>query len=130
MLVCPVCKKRMIVLELSDIEIDYCTECKGIWLDKGELDLLTGGKNETNLFDAFFPSQKIKEKKRKCPICLKKMAKHVFKHKEKQVLLDACGDRHGIWFDEGELLEIVSWTDGIDSRVLKLLTDIFRKPRR
>ena len=35
---CPVCKESaMITLELDDVEIDYCTQCEGIWLDAGEL---------------------------------------------------------------------------------------------
>ena len=39
---CPVCKNAMIVLELDEVEVDYCTECEGIWLDAGELELLLG----------------------------------------------------------------------------------------
>lgn len=39
---CPVCKNAMIVLELREVEIDYCLVCKGIWLDKGELERLLG----------------------------------------------------------------------------------------
>ena len=40
---CPVCKNSaMIVLELDEVEVDYCTECEGIWLDEGELELLLG----------------------------------------------------------------------------------------
>lgn len=36
---CPVCKE--VELKMSDrqgIEIDYCPECRGVWLDRGELD--------------------------------------------------------------------------------------------
>ena len=32
----------MITLELQEVEIDYCTDCGGIWLDAGELELLLG----------------------------------------------------------------------------------------
>jgi Zn-finger nucleic acid-binding protein len=39
---CPVCQDAMITLELSDVENDYCTDCGGIWLDAGELELLLG----------------------------------------------------------------------------------------
>jgi len=39
---CPVCKNAMITLELQEVEIDYCTDCGGIWLDAGELELLLG----------------------------------------------------------------------------------------
>lgn len=36
---CPVCKDRDLVMsERSGIEIDYCPECRGVWLDRGELD--------------------------------------------------------------------------------------------
>lgn len=36
---CPVCKdKDLVMSERSGIEIDYCPECRGVWLDKGELD--------------------------------------------------------------------------------------------
>ena len=30
----------MVILELNEVEIDFCTGCNGIWLDSGELDLL------------------------------------------------------------------------------------------
>ena len=37
---CPVCKNAMIVLELDEVEVDYCADCRGVWLDSGELELL------------------------------------------------------------------------------------------
>ena len=36
---CPVCKDVDLVMsERSGIEVDYCPSCRGIWLDRGELD--------------------------------------------------------------------------------------------
>ena len=36
---CPACKEPSLVIsERSGIEIDYCPDCRGIWLDRGELD--------------------------------------------------------------------------------------------
>ncbi len=36
---CPSCKETTLVLsERNRIEIDYCPDCRGIWLDRGELD--------------------------------------------------------------------------------------------
>ena len=32
----------MLTLELTGVEIDHCTDCGGIWLDAGELELLLG----------------------------------------------------------------------------------------
>lgn len=38
---CPVCKEAQLVMtERQNIEIDYCPECRGVWLDRGELDKL------------------------------------------------------------------------------------------
>lgn len=36
---CPVCKNVSLVMsERQGIEIDYCPNCRGVWLDRGELD--------------------------------------------------------------------------------------------
>jgi Zn-finger nucleic acid-binding protein len=36
---CPVCRNvNLAVSERQGIEIDYCPQCRGVWLDRGELD--------------------------------------------------------------------------------------------
>lgn len=36
---CPTCKEsKLVISERSGIEIDYCPDCRGVWLDRGELD--------------------------------------------------------------------------------------------
>ena len=35
---CPVCGATLLMSERHGVEIDYCPECRGIWLDRGELD--------------------------------------------------------------------------------------------
>lgn len=35
---CPNCNVNLVMSERSGIEIDYCPECRGVWLDRGELD--------------------------------------------------------------------------------------------
>ncbi|MBI4932298.1 MAG: zf-TFIIB domain-containing protein [Actinobacteria bacterium] len=36
---CPVCPDSILVMaDRSGIEIDYCPTCRGVWLDRGELD--------------------------------------------------------------------------------------------
>lgn len=37
-MLCPVCKVDLVMAERQNIEIDYCPKCRGIWLDRGELD--------------------------------------------------------------------------------------------
>lgn len=45
---CPNCKEpNLVISERKGIEIDYCPECRGIWLDRGELDkILEATKQE------------------------------------------------------------------------------------
>jgi Zn-finger nucleic acid-binding protein len=38
---CPVCKSvDLVMADRQGIEIDYCPTCRGVWLDRGELDKL------------------------------------------------------------------------------------------
>lgn len=40
-MLCPTCvSERLVMSERSGIEIDYCPQCRGVWLDRGELDKL------------------------------------------------------------------------------------------
>jgi len=45
---CPVCKEKDLVMsDRQGIEIDYCTECRGVWLDRGELDKIIERSGES-----------------------------------------------------------------------------------
>ncbi|AWB91628.1 zf-TFIIB domain-containing protein [Aeromicrobium chenweiae] len=35
---CPTDGATLVMSERSGIEIDYCPDCRGVWLDRGELD--------------------------------------------------------------------------------------------
>lgn len=35
---CPIDGKTLVIADRSGVEIDYCPECRGVWLDRGELD--------------------------------------------------------------------------------------------
>jgi uncharacterized protein len=35
---CPNCNVSLTMADRNGIEIDYCPDCRGIWLDRGELD--------------------------------------------------------------------------------------------
>ncbi len=37
-MLCPACRTELAMAERSGIEIDYCSSCRGVWLDRGELD--------------------------------------------------------------------------------------------
>ena len=35
---CPIDSSDLVMSERSGVEIDYCPQCRGVWLDRGELD--------------------------------------------------------------------------------------------
>jgi len=35
---CPACDVTLVMADRQGIEIDYCPQCRGVWLDRGELD--------------------------------------------------------------------------------------------
>ena len=35
---CPVDGATLVIADRNGVEIDYCPECRGVWLDRGELD--------------------------------------------------------------------------------------------
>jgi uncharacterized protein len=35
---CPVDNETLVMADKSGVEIDYCPKCRGVWLDRGELD--------------------------------------------------------------------------------------------
>lgn len=37
-MLCPVCNVSLVMSERQNVEIDYCPQCRGVWLDRGELD--------------------------------------------------------------------------------------------
>ena len=124
---CPVCKNAMITLELQEVEIDYCIDCGGIWLDSGELELLLGEPEKaTHLLKSFKIDSRATEKTRKCPICSKKMQKVVVGSSKPILLIDKCRRADGLWFDKGELNDIFERAHlDQDNKIQKLLTDIF-----
>ncbi len=124
---CPVCTNAMITLELDEVEIDYCTDCGGVWLDAGELEELLGKPAKvTQLLASFKTDPNCEEKPQKCPICDKKMRKIVVGESQPTLLIDKCAKGDGLWFDSGELHDIFDRAQ-LDqgSRIRNLLADMF-----
>jgi len=40
-LVCPSCSSQLILSNKNGVEIDHCPRCRGVWLDRGELEKMT-----------------------------------------------------------------------------------------
>lgn len=42
---CPACNTELKMADRQGIEIDYCPQCRGVWLDRGELDKIIERSN-------------------------------------------------------------------------------------
>jgi len=104
---CPSCNNPLIVLEHEQIEVDFCANCEGVWLDAGELEMICG--------DAAAVARVLEhsgmcvvrgERARRCPICNTKMGKAT-SPLPSPVTYDRCLAGHGLWFDRGELAQLL-----------------------
>jgi len=140
-MICPVCKYDMLAVEYHNIELDYCNSCKGVWFDYGELELLLESHSleETKVFlDGILNSQEAvsSEKQRNCPVCGHKMKKTAIGG-QTEILIDICRDEHGLWFDGGEVTQLIGHLAGEhpskhDSReqVISFLEEVFEAPEQ
>ncbi len=117
----------MITLELQEVEIDYCTDCGGIWLDAGELEeLLDQADKAAQLLASFKTEPACTEKQRNCPICDKKMQKIIVGKSQPALLIDKCAKGDGLWFDSGELHNIFDRAKlDENNQIRDLLADMF-----
>jgi Zn-finger nucleic acid-binding protein len=128
----------MIVVEHHQIELDYCTSCQGVWFDSGELELfLESAELESadlaikNILD--LPEVNLAHRRLKCPVCRRSMKETAVG--EPAINIDVCRHGDGLWFDGGELNELLrQWTSKIstgassEQRILTFLGEVFKAP--
>jgi Zn-finger nucleic acid-binding protein len=136
-MICPVCKYDMIVVEYQNIELDYCNSCKGVWFDSGELELLLKSyslEEPKTFLDGILNSHEAvsSEKKRNCPVCGHKMQKTAIGG-QPEILIDMCRDKHGLWFDGGEVAQLIRRLAGEQppkhdsgEKVISFLEEVFK----
>ena len=109
-MICPTCHNVTIVVEQEKVELDYCTNCSGVWFDSEELELMLElmGLEDTSPSMADLlssPEAKTTEKKRKCPICNQKMKKVTIGVGSGGVC-DRGRREEGVWVSGGEVNEL------------------------
>ena len=129
-MLCPECREDMLILEYDNIEIDYCDECSGIWLDEGELELLLGSSPDVEspvVMALTGGAPTLRGTGRGCPVCGRKMVLVDIELTSGEpagcVEIDKCPKNHGLWFDNGELQQIISASKG--EPVSDFLADLF-----
>jgi uncharacterized protein len=101
---CPKCREILDPFVASGVQVDLCTACGGIWLDKGELGKLYGSWGIVEIERAAGPPRRQTPPSSDlvdldCPACQAKLITlHV-----KGADLDGCVGCGGVWLDSGEL---------------------------
>jgi Zn-finger nucleic acid-binding protein len=114
-MICPHCHVPMIVVEHNKIELDYCTKCEGVWFDSGELELLLHSLKlpdpEKVVGEILAePEVKSSHQERKCPVCGRRMKEIAVG--SPQIYIDICREGDGIWFDGGEVNQLIGQLTG------------------
>ncbi len=86
---CPICDDvRMREVDKNGVHIDVCPECKGVWLDRGELDkLMTGVREVRKEYDEWHSEDDNKRHNDKYS-----SSDYNKKHKKKNTVLDIFSD--------------------------------------
>lgn len=61
---CPVDGNELLMSERNGIEIDYCPQCRGVWLDRGELDKIIERAAEHEAAERYRPEPSYPEKRK------------------------------------------------------------------
>lgn len=88
-MLCPTCQIPLHLSVRQNVEIDYCQSCRGVWLDRGELDKIIERSAEAlapKPQDFAKPARDDKDSKPR------KKASKSFKHKKKDRLKDWLED--------------------------------------
>lgn len=110
---CPSCNAVLIALEYRGVELDHCLQCKGTWLDPGELEqiLILAGYTEEEL--QFSKTSSVsKTPERHCPRCTKSLTPLSFLSGGMKITIDECPHGDGLWFDDSELKAYLSSASG------------------
>lgn len=112
-------------VEYNTIEVDRCTNCKGIWFDMLEAEQLKEmrGSEKIDIGDPEIGEKYNKIDKVNCPKCNTLMAKMV-DNNQPHIWYESCDICYGMFFDAGE------FSDYKEENILDFFKDILQKPRQ
>ncbi|HUG99856.1 MAG TPA: zf-TFIIB domain-containing protein [Gammaproteobacteria bacterium] len=110
---CPKCGHRMEQVVYSDIEVDRCTLCKGLWFDvleHEELKVIPGAES-IDTGDPEVGAIFNRDDRIRCPRCAGPMIRMVVPD-QPHIWYESCGTCHGVYFDAGEFTDFKKHTLG------------------
>ncbi|HEY9872642.1 MAG TPA: zf-TFIIB domain-containing protein [Candidatus Obscuribacterales bacterium] len=117
---CPKCQGSLEQIVYAGIEVDRCTECKGIWFDSLEAQELrkVEGSESIDIGESATGSKLNEKGDINCPKCVTKLTKMV-DLKQSHIWYEKCPVCYGTWFDAGEFKDLK------EEGVLEVFRDIF-----
>ena len=122
---CPKCNSDMETVSYEQIEVDRCTNCKGLWFDMLEHEKLKAIENSESIDigDEKVGKEYNKIRKCDCPVCHNQMIGMV-DHDQPHIRYEVCTVCFGVFFDAGE------FKDYKEETVLDFFKDLFNKVRK
>jgi len=120
---CPKCKKELSEkIKISDVKVERCSNCGGLWFEKDELRLAKDKKapearwldieiEDKSInwlqFDLWKDKGKFKVKKeiKYCPV--DEIPLYQVSYGDTPIEIDVCGVCQGVWLDKGEFKKII-----------------------
>ena len=113
MINCPKCFSEMEITSFKEIEVDRCTNCKGLWFQPEELAAL---RTDTWMADYILDEGEAKVGKQynrmrdiKCPQCERAMEPESDAD-QAHVVYESCPLGHGVFLDAGEFTDLMHKT--------------------
>lgn len=117
---CPKCQAEISKVKYGDMEVEFCPNCKGFFMDLDDLLDSKASAFDDSDSPQRLDSEKLNELVIKCPKC----AAEMFKRKPRKMgpILDFCPSCKGVWFDQGELRRnYKNWKGGTSQKQKKPL---------
>ena len=123
---CPNCRAVMTTHEYEEIPIHVCDGCRGVWVIKDNLSLITRRRDEQidpavledlEPFDGLMnlPDED-RSRSLNCPICDKKLDLTNYGYSS-GIIVDHCPNEHGVYLDDSELHRVQAWMEKYDAHL-------------
>ena len=122
---CPKCSAGMEKVHYESIEVDRCTDCRGIWFDMLEPEHLKAleGSEEIDIGDPEVGKQTNIVDQITCPVCDTRMIRMV-DGQQPHIWFESCTVCYGVFFDAGE------FRDYKQENILDFFKDLFSQERK
>jgi len=109
-MLCPVCRKSLVIVEYENVELDACPDCFGLWFDAQELQQffeIAGVPEKFHDLEKQLDHLPHTGPRRICSRCRSRLIAVRAPSQAGDLILDECPHGHGLWFDKGELVALL-----------------------